>query len=614
MWGVSGPLRLGLAALLAALALLLGVPAAADATTFCVPGFFSGCPNNGTNVAQANLETAMQTNGSDGTADTVKIQPGFTYTDANSLQAAGTDGLTIDGGSKATTITSSSTGNIYLVDLASGSSRATVMKNLTLEVPASFPDVGGNGAAMQMADDTLDNVDLVSKNPGTRGISSIVGGGTFKHVTVSGAAGGYFYEGMSGSVSTTGTVTVQDVSIDGVVTGIQGGDGGATWNVSGARIRTDATLGQVGIALAKGTVNVTNSLIETPKGTPLSAFANTTGNAVIDAEGMTLVDSNPGNTAPVGAGAISTGSASVTMVGSIARGYQSAYVRSATGAGQANVTIRRSNTTLTGASDSGPGAATLTNNFDKDPLFVNVAARDFRLGTGSPSIDAGDPASTLTTDILGGPRPLDGDGSGTKVADQGAYEHATADTTPPNTTIDSGPASGTTLSVKQATFGFHGVPAADAAQLQCKLDAGAFVPCSSPKTFAALADGAHTVRFRAVDAVGNADPTPAMRSFAVDTTPPQTTIDSGPGKKAKKGKLSFAFSASESATFECSLTKKGEPPAFAGCSSPQKRKLKRKRKATTYVFAVRATDLSGHLDATPATAKFKVAKKRPKRR
>ena len=74
------------------------------------------------------------------------------------------------------------------------------------------------------------------------------------------------------------------------------------------------------------------------------------------------------------------------------------------------------------------------------------------------------------------------------------------DTTAPDTLIDSGPAEGATIATGEASFAFHGDPAEDTAKLQCKLDSEPFADCSSPKSFAGLADGSHTVAFRAEDA------------------------------------------------------------------------------------------------------------------
>ena len=91
---------------------------------------------------------------------------------------------------------------------------------------------------------------------------------------------------------------------------------------------------------------------------------------------------------------------------------------------------------------------------------------------------------------------------------------AAKDTTPPDTTIDSGPAEGAKITTTSATFAFHGT-AGDTASLECKLDGGAFSACSSPHTFSGLADGTHTVAFRAIDASSNADPSPATRTFKV---------------------------------------------------------------------------------------------------
>src|SRR5690606_15695906 len=71
------------------------------------------------------------------------------------------------------------------------------------------------------------------------------------------------------------------------------------------------------------------------------------------------------------------------------------------------------------------------------------------------------------------------------------------DITPPDTVIDSGPSG--TIEASSATFTFRGDPADDTAKVMCKLDLADFADCVSPKTFEGLAEGSHTVTFRAED-------------------------------------------------------------------------------------------------------------------
>jgi hypothetical protein len=69
---------------------------------------------------------------------------------------------------------------------------------------------------------------------------------------------------------------------------------------------------------------------------------------------------------------------------------------------------------------------TLTNNLITDPRFVNPAAFDFNIQTGSPAINAGVTLSQIQTDFKGTPRPQGG------AYDIGAYEAgASTDTVPP---------------------------------------------------------------------------------------------------------------------------------------------------------------------------------------
>jgi Tol biopolymer transport system component len=59
------------------------------------------------------------------------------------------------------------------------------------------------------------------------------------------------------------------------------------------------------------------------------------------------------------------------------------------------------------------------------------------------------------------------------------------------------------------------------ATFECKLDNGDFEVCTSPKEYPDLLEASsHTVEVRAVDSVGNTDPTPARRTWTVDTTGP----------------------------------------------------------------------------------------------
>ena len=85
------------------------------------------------------------------------------------------------------------------------------------------------------------------------------------------------------------------------------------------------------------------------------------------------------------------------------------------------------------------------------------------------------------------------------------------DTTPPETFIDSGP-SGTTND-PTPTFTFHS--SEEGSTFECRVDGGAWQPCSSPHTTGELSDGSHTFEVRATDEAGNTDQTPASRTFTV---------------------------------------------------------------------------------------------------
>ena len=171
------------------------------------------------------------------------------------------------------------------------------------------------------------------------------------------------------------------------------------------------------------------------------------------------------------------------------------------------------------------------------------------------------------------------------------------DTTPPDTTITGGP-SGPTRE-KAPSFIFSSTE--PGATFECRIDSGAFAACSSPSATAPLADGPHTFEVKATDQATNTDPTPAQRSFRVDTTAPQTTIAVGPTGKTTNRRPRFAFRSSEAgSTFRCRLD--GRP--WVGCRSP---KPYGRVPVGRHTFYVQARDAVGNRDPSPARRPFRVA-------
>ncbi len=196
------------------------------------------------------------------------------------------------------------------------------------------------------------------------------------------------------------------------------------------------------------------------------------------------------------------------------------------------------------------------------------------------------------------------------------------DTTPPVTTITSGPAGGSTVTSASVTFTFS---ADETVDLPVRLRRRLVRPLQSPgpgtsgSDTRTLANGSHTFQVRATDTAGNPDTTPESRTFTVnvsttppppagDTTPPETTITKAPPKTVKTKKratVELQFSASEAATFACSV----DGGSFSACTSPAKFTLKPGK----HTLAVVATDSAGNKDASPATSSVNVKKKKKKK-
>lgn len=127
-------------------------------------------------------------------------------------------------------------------------------------------------------------------------------------------------------------------------------------------------------------------------------------------------------------------------------------------------------------------------------------AADLAPGT---TFDFGSPSSGFQLDVSATLElDCDKDGLGDETQDTNLLS---CDTTPPNAQITKGPKDKTKK--KTATFEFTGSDLATASSrqvsgFQCKLDAGAFLPCTSPYTVR-VKKGKHTFQVQAIDQAGN---------------------------------------------------------------------------------------------------------------
>ena len=165
----------------------------------------------------------------------------------------------------------------------------------------------------------------------------------------------------------------------------------------------------------------------------------------------------------------------------------------------------------------------------------------------------------------------------------------------PDTTITYGPSG--PINSASASFVFSSNE--EGSSFECSLDVIEFTPCSSPKLYEGLSQGTHVFRVRAVNAAGYQDPTAASREFGVDAEPPETTITEGPSGLVNTSSASFSFTASEESTFEC----KRDSGSWQSCTSP---KSYSSLSDSSHSFKVRAQDIAGNLDATPAEASWTV--------
>ncbi len=141
----------------------------------------------------------------------------------------------------------------------------------------------------------------------------------------------------------------------------------------------------------------------------------------------------------------------------------------------------------------------------------------------------------------------------------------------------------------------------ESATFECRIDDEPFAACTSPWSITSLADGPHTAEVRATDDAGNLEDPATSHTWTIDTSTPDTTLDTSPSGSlgVNTANLTFSSELTPGATFECSL----DAAAFTACVSPV---------ALTdlaegeHTFEVRAVNLVGVVDPTPAFATWTV--------
>ena len=177
-----------------------------------------------------------------------------------------------------------------------------------------------------------------------------------------------------------------------------------------------------------------------------------------------------------------------------------------------------------------------------------------------------------------------------------------ADTTPPNTTILTGPPNGW-LSSTSATLTFSSSEANST--FQCRSETyNIWFACTTPRTLTGLTQGHHIFAVRAKDFANNVDPTPEYRGWIVDTIPPDTAIATGPanGSATKSTSASFTYYVINGNAVQCKL----DAGVFGPCPFTNYVVVYTGLAIGSHTFSIRGRDWAGNVDPTPASRTWTV--------
>jgi hypothetical protein len=331
--------------------------------------------------------------------------------------AGGRDATIIDGGLAGT-----------VVRIVAGAGQTPVLRGFTVRNGYAFPDAGG---VYTYGGPALIEENLITSNHGCfgSGLEANFSSATIRANVISdnhqNCSGGY---GGGIVVLGAGTTKVLGNVIDGNSNGSGGGialfAAGAP-TLSGNVIRNNSG-GSEGGGISMG--NSSNALIVNNMivGNSASAGGGITWQG---GPGPVVVNNTIASNGASRGSAVFANGSDVTsrLVNNILVGSGSAAVLDCDGTFGSTVPVIAFNDVFHSASGAAYGGICtdqtgLNGNISAAPLFVDVATGNFHLNPDSPAVDAGTNTEAPPTDIDGDPRPLDGNGDGTAVADMGADE------------------------------------------------------------------------------------------------------------------------------------------------------------------------------------------------
>ncbi|MFL5945446.1 MAG: Ig-like domain-containing protein [Gaiellaceae bacterium] len=149
------------------------------------------------------------------------------------------------------------------------------------------------------------------------------------------------------------------------------------------------------------------------------------------------------------------------------------------------------------------------------PLGTVAAPGPYSVSWNIPATDGNHALAAVATDNAGHP--------------SSDIRNVDVDRTAPQTTIVGKPADPSNAA--GPTFTFSSSEAGST--FECRIDGGAFGPCTSPRSLSGLTDNAHTFDVRATDAAGNTDASPDTWTWHRDTNNPTGTLSS-PGANIRQ--------------------------------------------------------------------------------